>query len=129
MGRRDRGYDGRMRREIKPEMLEHARELAADPRLAAQLEHGRRHRGLGNPEQADRGVAVVLTLVTWIGIASFTYVPWVARLFSSVPAQNTGGIWPYVVAAGCFLPLAWRSKRPGPVFAAVSVFTILYTGQ
>jgi signal transduction histidine kinase len=98
------------------------------------LERGQAQHDLYNrrwnrtPEQrqhADRGVAVALTIVTWLEIAAFIHIPWVAALFSRVPTPGAG-IWPYVVAAGCFLPLALRERWPGPTFAVVSVFTILY---
>ena len=112
--------------DIPPELLERARALQSDKRIMARLEHERRHEELFNPEHSDRGVAVVLTVITWIQIAAFAHIPALAGLFSRVPATGAIGLWPYVVAAGCFIPLAWREKRPGPVFAATAAFTILY---
>ena len=118
--------------DISPEVVERARELTSDSRraaqlgqLAAHLEHERRHQELLHPEGPDRGLAVALTVLTLLQIVAFANVPWLAGFVSRTPPAPTG-VWPYVVAAGCFLPLAWRNRRPGPAFVAASAFTILY---
>jgi signal transduction histidine kinase len=109
----------RTRKALSPELL--ARQLIA-------AGHARTERHEHGPEErlhADRGAAVLFTVVTWLEIAAFIHIPWVAALFSRVPTSGAG-IWPYVVAAGCFVPLAWRQRQPGRVFLTVSVFTVLY---
>jgi signal transduction histidine kinase len=140
MAGRQRDYDGGMTRErtrqarCEPsppsrDLLRRARELASNHDYSAgldwELEHNHRHEPR-HAEGADRGAAVALTLVTWIGIAAYLHIPAVAAIFSRVPVTTDPGLWPYLVAAGCFLPLMWRTRFPGPVFIATSIFTVLY---
>jgi signal transduction histidine kinase len=148
MSRRPEDYDGRMRSErervpraertrgarraprpISPELLERVQAIGVDPRLAGHLGRNmgdrRREQTAEQRQHADVAAAVVLTVLTWLEIAAFIHIPWVAALFSRVPTPGAG-VWPYVVAAGCFLPLVWRERWPGPAFLVVSAFTIIY---
>jgi signal transduction histidine kinase len=117
-------------RRPSPELLGRARDIAADRDYAARVdaayEQRRRRATTSDLVHADRGAAVVLTLLTWVGIAAYVHVPWVAAIFSRVTVTADPGLWPYVVAAGAFLPLLWRQRFPGTVFIVSSAFTILY---
>ncbi len=101
------------------------------------------------PEVAvDAAIGVALTALTWLQVAGFARV-W--RFFGppvGMPARPRGdglfampadligsgervdyGVWPYVVVALVFLPLAFRRKWPVAVLVATSAATLCYLVQ
>lgn len=90
-----------------------------DVRLRHAMDTYRQHAVYRGSAIALAGFAVLLL---WV-VTSLASYPAIAERFSLLPHP---GILPFVVAAACFLPLAWRNDYPVAVLIATAVLTGVY---
>jgi signal transduction histidine kinase len=84
------------------------------------------HRREENLRGADRGVAAVLSILACLQIGLFTALSVYPAVAAKLSLQPHPGFLPYVVALGCFAPLALRRRWPVPVLIVTSAFAALY---
>ena len=114
-------------------MNHHDARREADRRLilarldgAVSDEHLEEHFSEERMRGVDRGGAVALAVLVVIQIATVSSLSWYPRIAEQLHLQVHPGVWPYVVAVACFLPLMFRRRYPAPVLLATAIFTGLY---
>jgi signal transduction histidine kinase len=74
----------------------------------------------------ERGGVAVLAALTVIQIAIITALSSYPALAAHLRLQPQPGIWPYLAAVACFLPLMVRRRHPGVALVGTSTLAGLY---
>ncbi|MDR3686569.1 MAG: histidine kinase [Coriobacteriia bacterium] len=80
----------------------------------------------GRQDHRDIGSAIALAVLAVIQIAIVRSLASYPAIATQLHLQLHPGLWPYVAAVACFLPLMYRRRYPGPVLLATAIFTGLY---
>ena len=80
----------------------------------------------GHEDHRANGAAVALAFLAVAQIAVVSSLSWYPGIANQLHLQLHAGVWPYVVAVLCFLPLMLRRRNPILMLVLTSAFTALY---